>query len=96
VEKSALAWSLAAYEWAAHEEDWIALALERLSSSALQERIGPNPAEPKPRGLPGLQAPDPGLQEKQFLEPGVWGLESLPSCVRLRPEGTIVRAGRRA
>jgi hypothetical protein len=43
--------------------------------------------------LPGLQAPDPGLQEKQFLEPGVWNLESLPSCVGLRPEGTRERPG---
>jgi hypothetical protein len=33
--------------------------------------------------LPGLQAPDPRLQEKQFLEPGVWSLKSLPSCARL-------------
>jgi hypothetical protein len=30
----------------------------------------PNPAEPEPRGLPGLQAPDPGLQEEQFLGSG--------------------------
>jgi hypothetical protein len=50
--------------------------------------LDPNPAEPEPRGLPGLQAPDPGLQVKQFLEPGVWSLESLPSCARLRHEGT--------
>jgi hypothetical protein len=48
----------------------------------------PNPAQPEPTRLPGLQAPDPGLHEKQFLEPGVWSLKSLPSCTRSRPEGT--------
>jgi hypothetical protein len=47
------------------------------------DRTLPNPAQPEPTRLPGLQAPDPRLQEKQFLEPGVWSLKSLPSCARL-------------
>jgi hypothetical protein len=52
-------------------------------------RKSPNPAQPELSRLPGLQAPDLGLQEEQFLEPGVWSLKSLPSCTRSRAEGTI-------
>jgi hypothetical protein len=78
------------------DRPWPSLMHPSIAIAHLQLRLKPNPAEPEPRGLPGLQAPDPGLQVKQFLEPGVWSLESLPSCARLRHEGTIQRLLRAA
>jgi hypothetical protein len=36
--------------------------------------LTPKPAEPEPTRLPGLQAPDPELQAKQFLEPEVFAI----------------------
>jgi hypothetical protein len=53
----------------------------------------PHPAEPEPRGLPGTS--DPGLRAKPWFAERESGLargpkpRSLPSCTRVRPEGTI-------
>jgi hypothetical protein len=88
--------------WLVVREPWAAgfraagNLLASVCGAAGRVELIPNPAEPEPRGLPGLQAPDPGLQVKQFLEPGVWSLESLPSCARLRHEGTRPLGGERA
>jgi hypothetical protein len=49
----------------------------------------PKPAAAGTKKAGRLQAPGPRLQAKQFLEPGVWSLKSLPSCTRSRAEGTI-------